>query len=66
VLTLARLLARTASLAASSDQLAGGFTDIFNRSLSQSVVHTCIGYIVNVPKKAKITELNVVIYFTFI
>ena len=63
MLTLARLLAQTASLAASSeheDQLAGVFTDIFNRSLSQSVDPTCfkMATIVPVPKKAKITELN--------
>ena len=35
-------------------------TDIFNQSLSQSVVPTCFkrATIVPVPKKAKVTELN--------
>ena len=34
--------------------------DIFNQSLSQSVVHTCfkMATIVPVPKNAKVTELN--------
>jgi hypothetical protein len=43
-----------------ADQLTGVFTDIFNRSLSQSAVSTCfkMATIVPVPKKAKITELN--------
>ena len=36
------------------------FTDIFNHSLSQSVVPTCFkrATIVPVPKKATVTELN--------
>ena len=43
-----------------ADQLAGVITDIFNRSLSQSVVPTCLKMAAIVPltKKAKITELN--------
>ena len=42
-----------------TDQLAGVFTDIFNHSLSQSVVPCFkVATIVPVPKKAKITELN--------
>ena len=41
-------------LRACADLLAGVFTDIFNQSLSQSVVPT----IVPVPKKPKVTELN--------
>ena len=43
-----------------ADQLAGVFADIFNRSLSQYVIHTCfkMAIVVPVPKKAKITELN--------
>ena len=47
-------------LRACADQLTGVFTDIFNRSLSQSVVPTCfkMATIVPVPKKAKKTELN--------
>ena len=47
-------------LRACADQLAGVFTDIFNQSLSQSVVPTCfkMATIVPVPKKAKVTELN--------
>ena len=47
-------------LRASAEQLAGMFTDIFNLSLSQSVVPTCfkMSIIVPVPKKAKVTELN--------
>jgi hypothetical protein len=69
MLTLARLPAQTASLAASSEhanseqlpvpsceQLAG----VFNLSLSQSAVPTCfkMATTVPVPKKAKVTELN--------
>ena len=44
-----------------ADQLAGVFKDIFNLSLSQSVVPSCfkMSTIVPVPKKAKATELNV-------
>ena len=47
-------------LRACADQLAGVFMDIFNLSLSQSVVPTCfkISTIVPVPKKVKVTELN--------
>jgi hypothetical protein len=47
-------------LRACADQLAGVFKDIFNPSLSQSAVPTCIkrATIVPVPKKAKVTELN--------
>ena len=47
-------------LRACADQLAGVFTDIFNRLLSQSAVLTCfkMATIVPVPKNAKITELN--------
>jgi hypothetical protein len=47
-------------LRACADQLAGVFMDIFNLSLSQSVVPTCfkMSTIVPVPKKAKVTELN--------
>ena len=47
-------------LKACADQLAGVFMDIFNHSLSQSVVPTCfkIATIVPVPKRPKITELN--------
>ena len=47
-------------LRACTDQLAGVFTDILNRSLSQSVVPTCfkMATVVPVPKKAKITEVN--------
>jgi hypothetical protein len=47
-------------LRAYADQLAGVFTDIFNRSLSQSDVPTSfkMATIVPVPKKIKITELN--------
>jgi hypothetical protein len=46
-------------LRACADQLAGVFTDIFNLSLSQSVL-TCFkrSTIVPVPKNAKVTELN--------
>ena len=45
-------------LRACADQLAGVFTDIFNHSLSQSVVPTCfkMATIVPVPKKTKVTE----------
>jgi hypothetical protein len=45
---------------ACADQLADVFTDIFNHSLSQSVVSICfkMASIVPVPKKAKVTELN--------
>ena len=47
-------------LRACADQLSGVFMNIFNCSLSQSVVPTCfkMATIVPVPKKAKITELN--------
>ena len=47
-------------LRACADQLAGVFTDIFNLSLSQSAVPTCLkmSTIVPVPKKAKVTALN--------
>jgi hypothetical protein len=47
-------------LRACADQLAGVFMDIFNQSLSQSVVLTCfkMATIVPVLKKAKVTELN--------
>ena len=43
-----------------ADQLAGVFTGIFNRSLSQSAVPTCfkMAVIVPVPKKVKVTQLN--------
>ena len=43
-----------------SDQLAGVFTDIFNLSLSESVVPTCFKQttIVLVPKNTKVTCLN--------
>jgi hypothetical protein len=61
MLTLTKLQAQRASLAASSEHAqASVFTDIFNRSLSQSVVPTCfkMATIVPVPKKAKMTELN--------
>ena len=43
----------TRILRACTDQLAGVFTDIFNQSLTQSVVS-----IVPVRKKAKVTEQN--------
>ena len=48
------------SLRACADQLAGVFRDIFNLSLSQSVVPTCfkMSTIFPVPKKAKVTEQN--------
>jgi hypothetical protein len=61
MLTLARLQAQTASLAASSEHAqTSWFTDIFNLFLSQSAVPTCFNMstIVPVPKKAKATELN--------
>ena len=47
-------------LRACADQLAGVFTNIFNKSLSQSAVPTCfkMATIVPVPKKPKVTELN--------
>ena len=47
-------------LRACADQLAGVFTDIFNLSLSQSVVPTCfkMATIFPVPKKAKVIYLN--------
>ena len=47
-------------LRACADKLAGVFIDIFNLSVSQTVVPTCfkISAIVPVPKKAKVTELN--------
>jgi hypothetical protein len=47
-------------LGACADQLTGVFTDIFNRSLSQSGVPTCFKMATNVPepKKVKVTELN--------
>uniref|UniRef100_A0AAZ3QUG4 Pyridine nucleotide-disulphide oxidoreductase domain 1 n=1 Tax=Oncorhynchus tshawytscha TaxID=74940 RepID=A0AAZ3QUG4_ONCTS len=41
VITLARLLAQTASRAASSEHAQTSWLDIFNRSLSQSAVPTC-------------------------
>ena len=48
------------TLSACADQLAGVFTDIFNQSLSQSAVTTCLkrATIIPVPKKSKVTELN--------
>ncbi len=47
-------------LKACAFQLAGGFTDIFNLSLSLSVVPSCFkkSIIVPIPKKNKITCLN--------
>jgi hypothetical protein len=47
-------------LIAWADQLAGVFTDIFNQSLSQSTVPTCLkmATIVPVPQQATGTELN--------
>ena len=47
-------------LRACADQLSGVFADIFNRSLSQSVVSTCftMSTIVPVPKKVKVTEFK--------
>ena len=55
MLPLERLLPQKPSL----NQLAGVFTDIFNRSLLQSVVPTCfkMSTIVPVPKKVRVTEL---------
>ena len=43
-----------------ADQLASIFTDIFNLSLTQSVIPTCFKQttIVPLPKKAKVTCLN--------
>ena len=42
-----------------ADQLVGVFMDIFNLSLSQSVVPTCFKMsTIPVPRKAKVTELN--------
>ena len=43
-----------------ADQLASVFTDIFNLSLTQSVIPTCFKQttIVHVPKNAKVTCLN--------
>ena len=63
MLTLARLLAQTASPAASSEHAQTSwlvFLRTFNQSLSQSAVPTCFkrDTIVLVPKKAKVTELN--------
>ena len=63
MLTLARLLSQTASVAASSKHVQTSWLvclRTFNRSLSQSVVPTCfkMATIVPVPKKAKTTELN--------
>ena len=47
-------------LRACADQLASVFTDIFNLSLTESVIPTCFKQttIVPVPKEAKITCLN--------
>ena len=47
-------------LRACADQLASVFTDIFNLSLTESVISTCFkqATIVPVPKKAKVTFLN--------
>ena len=47
-------------LRACASQLGEVFTDIFNLSLSQYVVHTCfkVYTIVPIPKIAKVTELN--------
>ena len=61
MLSLARLPAQTASLAASSEHVQTRvFTDIFNLSLSHSGVTTCFKMATNVPvpKKANVTELN--------
>ena len=43
-----------------ADQLAGAFTDIFNKSLLQSVVPTCLkkSTIIPIPKKSKASCLN--------
>jgi hypothetical protein len=47
-------------LKACVDQLSGVFTDIFNLSLTESVIPTCFKQttIVPVPKEAKVTCLN--------
>jgi hypothetical protein len=47
-------------LRASADQLARVFTDIFNLSLTQSVIHTCfkLNTIVPVSKNTKVSCLN--------
>ena len=47
-------------LRACADQLASVFTDIFNLSLSESVIPTCFKHttIVPVPKNTKVTCLN--------
>ena len=47
-------------LRACADQLASVFTDIFNLSLSESVIPTCFKQttIVHVPKNTKVTCLN--------
>jgi hypothetical protein len=47
-------------LKASADQLASVFTDIFNLSLTESVIPTCFKQttIVPVPKEVKVTCLN--------
>ena len=47
-------------LRACADQLASVFTDIFNLSLTDSVIPTCFKQttIVPVPKKARVTCLN--------
>ena len=48
-------------LRACADQLDGVLTDIFNLSLSQSAIPTCLMMSTNVPepKKAKVNVLNV-------
>jgi hypothetical protein len=53
-------MASQAVLRACADQLAGVFRDIFNLSISQSVVPTCFKMSTTLPgpKKAKGTELN--------
>jgi hypothetical protein len=47
-------------LKACMDQLASVFTDVFNLSLTESVIPTCFKQttIVSVPKKVKVTCLN--------
>ena len=45
-------------LKACMDQLASVFTDIFNLSLTESIVLTCFKQTISVPKKAKVTCLN--------
>jgi hypothetical protein len=45
-------------LRACADQLAGVFMDIFNLSLPQCTVPTCLSTIIPVTKKAKVSELN--------